>query len=189
MTRDTRGVLVAVAAGMFLLVALILVGRFSAAVIPPPNPSIGGPALSTPITSIDPVDEMEQRLVDLTNEQRTRARLRPLDRDRGLSAVARRHSEDMLRRGFFDHVNPDRQNPADRAARVPGLAAVAIGENIWMWSGSTLPTRNHLVEEAVADWMASPAHRANMLRPGYTRLGVGAAVTRSDVRLTAVFME
>ena len=37
--------------------------------------------------------------------------------------------------------------------------------------------------------MANPAHREDILRVGYTQLGVGAAVSASDVRLTEVFRE
>lgn len=130
---------------------------------------------------------MEQLILDLTNDQRKRAALPPLDRDAVLSSAARSHSEDMLRRTFFGHVSPDRQTPADRVARASGLAAGAIGENIWMWSGTIRPPRRELVEQAVAEWMASPAHRENILRPGYTRVGAGAAADAYDVRLTEMF--
>jgi len=164
----------------------------SATPAPPPTPTPVPPSLPEPPAADatrGPIDELEQWLVDLTNEQRTRAALRPLDREAGLSAAARSHSEDMLRRGFFDHVNPDRQSPADRVARYTGQPAGAIGENIWSWSGSIPPDARALVEQAVAEWMASPAHRVNILRPGYTRLGVGAAASASEVRLTELFME
>jgi uncharacterized protein YkwD len=46
-----------------------------------------------------------------------------------------------------------------------------------------------LAAQAVADWMKSAAHRANILRPGYARFGVGSAVKGSDVRLTELFSE
>jgi len=46
-----------------------------------------------------------------------------------------------------------------------------------------------LASQAVAGWMESAAHRANILRPGYTRFGVGAAASDSKVRLTELFME
>ena len=158
--------------------------------IEPPPPSIEPPLVSPePAAALGLTEELEQRLFDVTNEHRARAGLRPLDREAGLSNAARGHSEDMLRRRFFAHVNPDGQTPADRVAGIPGLAAGGVGENIWMWSGSSRPSADALVTQAVAEWMASPPHRENILRPGYTRLGVGASVDASEVYVTELFMQ
>ena len=185
MKRDVRGVLFVALTG-----ALLLVDVFPRRSSPPVRSPLARSVELRPVSPapLSPIDEMEQRLLDLTNNQRTGIGLRPLERETGLSAAARHHSEDMLRRAFFDHVNPDRQTPADRA-KVTGQPAGAIGENIWKWSGSILPPSNDLVERAVAEWMASPAHRKNIQRPGYTHIGVGAAVSASDVRLTEMFRE
>ncbi len=135
------------------------------------------------------IDDLVQRIVDLTNAQRTLVALRPLDRDHGLSEAARSHSEDMLRRAFFDHVNPDGESPAERVDRIAHVRAGAVGENIWQWSASGQQPSDALMAQAVADWMGSAAHRANILRPSYTRFGVGAAADGSNVRLTGLFME
>jgi uncharacterized protein YkwD len=189
MKGDVR-VRVGAIAGALVLVAIVVMTRSTPRVASPPAPSIALPPVSSaPAPSLGPTDELEQRLVAVTNGQRTRVGLRPLDREAGLSAAARRHSQDMLRRRFFAHVNPEGQTPADRVARIPGLAIRPVGENIWMWSGSSRPSADALVAQAVAEWMASPEHRANILMAGYTRLGVGAAVDASDVRLTELFVE
>src|SRR5688572_24058278 len=58
---------------------------------------------------------LEARVHELINAERLRLKLRPLRVDDKLSMIARRHSEDMARRGFFDHVNPDGLGPNDRA--------------------------------------------------------------------------
>ena len=179
-----------VIAGAIALVAIVALTRSKPSAVPPPAPVIGlPPTPSSPPPVLSLTDELEQRLLDLTNEHRTRVGLRALDRVAALSAAARRHSEDMLRRRFFAHVNPDGQTPADRIAWIPGLPPGAVGENIWMWSGSSRPPSDVLVPRAVAEWMANPAHRENILRPGYTRLGVGASVDATEVRLTELFME
>ena len=189
MRGDVR-VRVGAIAGVLVLVAIVVMTRSTPRVASPPAASIAlPPASSAPAPSLGPTDELEQRLVAFTNAQRTRVGLRPLDREAGLSAAARRHSQDMLRRRFFAHVNPDGQTPADRVATIPGLATGPVGENIWMWSGSSRPSADALVAQAVSEWMASPEHRANILRAGYTRLGIGAAVDASDVRLTELFVE
>ena len=138
--------------------------------------------------AVAPMDELEQEVLELTNHERLGARLPPLERDAVLSGAARGHSADMLRRHFFDHVNPDRQTPADRVRRA-GLPARAMGENIWMWSGTTAPPLRTLADRSIADWMASAPHRTNVLNPRYTRIGVGAGISPTDARLTVVFSE
>ena len=177
--------------GAAVLAAIVASTRSSPRVASPPAaPGIElAPGSPAPPAAISLADELEQRLVGLTNAHRTRMGLRPLNREAGLSAAARRHSEDMLRRRFFAHVNPDGQTPADRVARIPGLVAGDVGENIWMWSGASRRPADALVAQAVAEWMASPPHRENILRPGYTRLGVGASADATEVRLTELFME
>ena len=155
MRRDARGVALAGVAGALLLVGVVFPRPSSAPVNSSPAPSIRVSAASqAPPASLTPVEEMERRVFDLTNGERTRVGLRRLGREAVLATAARVHSEDMLRRGFFDHVNPDGQSPADRVARIAGPSAGTIGENIWMWSGSISPPLHALVEQAVAGWMA-----------------------------------
>ena len=105
-----------------------------------------------------------------------------------MSGAARRHSEDMLRRRFFAHINPDRQSPGDRIAAAVGRPVGTNGENLWMRSGS-LPTTTLFVaiEEAVAQLMGSPVHRRNIMNAVYTHLGIGVAVTASELRVTQLF--
>jgi uncharacterized protein YkwD len=106
------------------------------------------------------MNTLEQRFFDLTNAQRARGRLSALAADAALSDLARDHSEDMLRRRFFSHTNPDRQTPADRIAAAVRRPARASAENIWMRSGPVPSTTvSMVVEEAIAQLMASPPHR------------------------------
>jgi len=60
--------------------------------------------------------EVERRIYQLTNEARRKYHLAPLDKDDALVATARAHSNDMLARNFFNHVNPDAKAPQDRIA-------------------------------------------------------------------------
>src|SRR5206468_5445966 len=63
------------------------------------------------------VSELEQRINALVNGERRARSLKPLDWDQGLSKTARAHSQDMAKRGFFNHVNPDGEAPWDRLSR------------------------------------------------------------------------
>ena len=132
------------------------------------------------------MNELEQRLFDLTNTQRLFRRVRPLAESNELSEAARRHSEDMLRRRFFAHTNPDRKTAADRIKAVLNREVSASAENLWMRTG-TVASAEKIVEEAVAQLMDSRPHRSNILNARYTHVGVGVAVTRYEVRVTQLF--
>lgn len=134
------------------------------------------------------MNALEQRFFDLTNLQRTRRWLRPLVEAVALSDAARRHSEDMLRRRFFAHINPDKQTPAGRIAVAVRRPAWASGENIWMRSGTMSSTAlSNVVDEAFAQLMGSAPHRNNIVNARYTHLGVGVASTMSELRVTQLF--
>lgn len=134
------------------------------------------------------MNEVEQRLFDLTNGQRRRGGLGPLVEAETLSLAAKRHSEDMLRRRFFAHVNPDRKTHADRINAVLQWTSGETAENLWMRSGPVTPaTLAGIVDEAMKQLMASRSHRANILNRRYDHLGVGVALTASEVRVTQLF--
>ncbi|UQI45123.1 CAP domain-containing protein [Streptomyces sp. HU2014] len=102
----------------------------------------------------------------LTNAERGAAGLRPLAADARLTTAAQGHSADMAGRGFYSHTTPEGGEPWDRAAAA-GSAHRGIGENIAC--GQRTPA------EVVRGWMNSPGHRANILKPDFTHLGVGYA--------------
>ncbi|MEV0642745.1 CAP domain-containing protein [Streptomyces sp. NPDC050619] len=105
-------------------------------------------------------------VVDLTNRERARAGLRPLATDPPLSAAAQAYSADMAARAFYSHTSPEGTQPWDRAAAA-GSTRRSIGENIAC--GQRSPA------EVVDGWMNSPGHRANILKPDFTHIGVGFA--------------
>ena len=106
----------------------------------------------------------ESQLIDLINAERVRLGLSPLTISPVLMQVAEAHSQDMVNRNFFDHVNPDGQDPSDRLDEA-GYDWWACGENIG--GGYTTP-------QAMFDgWMKSPGHKANMLDPDFTEIGLG----------------
>jgi uncharacterized protein YkwD/uncharacterized membrane protein required for colicin V production len=115
------------------------------------------------VATTRPRPDLEQRMLDLVNQERAAAGLRPLVADPELTEVARRHSADMFARGYFAHDTPEGRDPFDRMrdARVNFLTA---GENLAL--APTLPL-------AHTGLMNSPGHRANILRPQFGRVGIG----------------
>ncbi|MFF5497201.1 CAP domain-containing protein [Streptomyces aquilus] len=105
-------------------------------------------------------------VVDRTNRERTRRGLPPLTVDPRLTAAAQAHSTDMVARAFYSHTSPDGSEPWDRAAAA-GASRRSIGENIAC--GQRSPA------EVVEGWMNSPGHRANILEPDFTHIGIGFA--------------
>lgn len=163
----------------------------------PPTPGgVGAAPTSAPTeeeaarAGVRHLEAVEKWILDLVNENRRReggGALKDLSWDDTLRDSARRHSDDMLLRGFFDHVNPDRMSPADRIARAHRRLVGLTGENIWEASGWDTSDDRRLAGQIVKDWMESPGHRENILRPEYTHLGVGVAVRGGEVRATQNF--
>jgi uncharacterized protein YkwD len=123
------------------------------------------------------LNRTEARLVRAVNSVRAAHGLRPLRVDRALESAARAHSADMLGHGYFDHGDFGRRMQAYRA-RGP-----ILGENIAWGSGTYARVRT-----IIRLWMASPEHRANLLRPGYRRIGIGAAAGNFDGESDAVIV-
>jgi uncharacterized protein YkwD len=110
-----------------------------------------------------PRPDLEARMLDLINQERAKAGLKPLTADPELAEVARAHSRDMLARGYFSHVTPEGGKASDRA-RKAGASYLLMGENL---------AYAHTLSVAHQGLMNSPGHRANILRPHFGRVGIG----------------
>lgn len=106
----------------------------------------------------------EQEVVELTNVEREKYQLQPLQVDGTLSKVAREKSKDMRVNRYFDHQSPVYGSPFDMMQQF-GVTYRTAGENIAM--GQRSP------QEVVQAWMNSEGHRANILNPNFTHIGVG----------------
>lgn len=125
------------------------------------------PAASTKPTetaTTSQVSAFEQKVVELTNQERAKQGLPALTLDTELSKVARTKSQDMLNKGYFSHTSPTYGSPFDMMKQF-GISYRSAGENIAM--GQSSP------EEVVKAWMNSEGHRANILNSSYTHIGVG----------------
>lgn len=106
----------------------------------------------------------EEQVLDLTNQERAKNGLSPLQANAELNYTAEKYAKDMSDGHFFSHTGPDGSQPWDRE-KAAGYEAQVTGENIAV--GQTTP------QQVVQDWMNSPGHRANILRPQFKDLGVG----------------
>ncbi|PFU48175.1 serine protease [Bacillus cereus] len=128
------------------------------------KPAEQKPAEQKPSEEAKSLSEFEQRVVELTNAERTKQGLPALQIDTELSKVARIKSEDMQKNNYFDHNSPTYGSPFDMMKKF-GISYTSAGENIAQ--GQRTP------EEVVQAWMNSAGHRANILNSGFTHIGVG----------------
>ncbi|MGA7562028.1 MAG: CAP domain-containing protein [Desulfobaccales bacterium] len=148
-----------------------------------PPPSSWGPRAQAPAH----LNDVAAWIGRFTNEIRQRSGLPPLAKDGTLAAIAQAYSDDMLRRGFFSHTNPEGLTVRDRLSPYFSGTISSLGENIW--EGSNIPAANSeaLARYIMDSWMSSPGHRENILSADYTHLGVGVAALGGEIRATQDF--
>jgi uncharacterized protein YkwD len=120
-------------------------------------------ALPYTVANPRPRPDLEARMLELVNQERVAAGLKPLAPDPELTGVARRHSTDMFARGYFAHDTPEGSDPFDRM-REANVRFAAAGENLAL--GPTVPVAHRGL-------MNSPGHRENILQPQFGRVGIG----------------
>lgn len=114
----------------------------------------------------------EDRLVVLVNEQRLKHGLLPLKREALLDRASATHAANMSAMGFVSHCDPDTgTTPQDR------MRALDDG---WTSSGENIAAGWETAERVMGAWMASPGHRANILRPDFREIGVGYRYQAND---------
>jgi uncharacterized protein YkwD len=133
-------------------------------------------------------DTVEEHVHERVNAARKSHGLNALTNDPELVGIARGHSEDMAKRGFFAHATPEGETFEDRYAtagydcRVPTGDARYLGgaENIAKThAGIPLETGEHhesawdIAKGVVGGWLDSPGHRENLLNDPWRREGIG----------------
>ncbi len=109
--------------------------------------------------------------VCLINQKRAARGLRRLRINYRLSRAARRHTRDMVRHRYFDHVSKRGRDIVDRLYGTGYLGARSswtVGENLAWGSGGRGTPR-----EIVRSWMHSPGHRQNLLSSRFREIGIG----------------
>jgi len=94
----------------------------------------------------------------------------PLTLNESLERAALDHSQDMAGHNYMDHTGRDGSSPADRITRT-GYKWQLVGENLA--SGMMTP------DEAVAGWLQSPHHCANLMTARFAEMGLAFAVNPS----------
>jgi len=154
---STKDILTGVLA-VGLIAALVNGGDDDKAEISSPNTPQPKPQNPSPSVSA-----AEQQAFNLLNADRAKYGLPPLKLNAKLTKLAGDYAQDMINRNFFSHYNPEGQSPFDRMNQY-GIRYTMAGENLAI---------NSSVAGAQKAFMNSAGHRANILNPNYTEVGVG----------------
>src|SRR5207249_5563990 len=130
------------------------------------------PAASRPSRTHARMGGLELAVLTKLNKVRAHHGLRPLHLNLELTDAAAQHSVEMGSDGYFEHRSFDGTPFWKRISRfytADGRGYWSVGENL-LWSSGTLDP-----SAAVAEWMASPPHRANILSRRWHEVGVAAA--------------
>ena len=111
--------------------------------------------------------EVEERLYSLLNEERKNQGLSPLHRNAKLAQAARAYSQELSDYRYREvaHISPRTGSVVDRV-RKAGLTQRpdVLAENL---------ARVYSASEAHQGFLGSPGHRANMVHPRLTDVGIG----------------
>lgn len=118
------------------------------------------------LSQIDPDEERNNQL-NLINAERVKFGLNPVTLDNDLNMLAQDHTDDMIERNFFSHVNPEGKTPNDR--RIEAGIPTPVGENL-----AIAPTS----EYTIYGLMQSGIHRKNILDPKWTKVGIGISLNQ-----------
>lgn len=110
----------------------------------------------------------------LVNGERRKRHLHRLRFNHKLALAGLRHAQDMVDNQYFSHDAPSGEDFVERIQDtnyVPAAASWTLGENL-AWGNR----REASPREIVRSWMASPAHRDNILKPRFREIGIAIVI-------------
>lgn len=135
---------------------------------------------------------LDEAIYDLAmawiNESRREAGVQPVVWDAVAAKAGENHVLEMVEWGYFSHWNLDGLGPEHRYSRTGGVNAVS--ENLHARASVRPPDDwSVVIREAHAGLMDSPGHRANILDPAHTHVGIAIAfdATAGQVRMAQEF--
>lgn len=145
-----------------------------------PTPA-ASPTPRPPISGVTPLSDREQYLFDAHNAERVSRGIAALTLDTTLEGIARSRAQVMADNNLFSHYNPNGDNVYDLLEEA-GYPWKDATENIH-WNDYAAAQADSI---AMSEYMASPAHRANILKAGFQRIGVGVATSAGGVHYYSI---
>lgn len=166
--------------------------RLAAASSPPVTPAPNVPA--APNDKINAISQLIQRGI---NHERALNNLPTLTFDGKLVEIAQARSNDMIRRAYFSHDDPQQGSVAFQdLIRNRQYQYLYAGENIaeiknqgtLVPSALTVYSRygaSEIADQFVVGWINSREHRDNILNPHFTKTGIALGVSIDGTRIVA----
>lgn len=162
----------------------VVAGQGGPAAPPPPPPPPPPPAPVAPSCPTAGMAGFGLALFNAINSERAQHGMPSLAAHGCVVYVAQLRSNDMASRGYFSHTSPE------------GETAFSLLDNNGVphgWAGENLARNNYPDDQsvgvAIRDLMASEGHRANILSPNYTHMGVTVAFDGAGMKYyTMVFI-
>lgn len=141
-----------------------------------------------PSKQYEDLSYFEYEVVRLVNIERAKEGLPPLEISYELTEIARQRSIDMANGLPFSHYHVDKYGNEYG----DGIAFELMQERgiRYKWAGENIAAGQETPQDVVDAWMNSPGHRANILRPEFTSIGVGftdETITDHDTYWTQIF--
>lgn len=105
-------------------------------------------------------------LADLTNDKRQTQNLPTLTVSPILNEAAQMKANDMATNSYFAHTSPD--------GKTPWYWLEQVGYQ-YQYAGENLAINFSDSKDVASAWMASPTHKANIVKENYTEIGTGVA--------------
>ena len=142
------------------------------------------------VTAPDAADA-EAAIREAINDERASAGAGHVESSEQLHEAAREHSADMIERDFYDHTNPDGQEPWDRvgceAGEIIHSGEIGTIENVDGEETWSTTQASEIAGYALEGWRNSRTHRDVMLDPAWASVGVGVAIVDGEFMITAKF--
>ena len=135
--------------------------------VPTPAPAPAPTPTPAPTPSPTPpqvqITADQQHMLDLINQERSKAGVTQLKIDPQLQKMCQVKSDEMVAKSYFSHTSPTYGSPFDMM-KTFGINYTSAGENI---------AGNSSVDAAHAALMNSPDHKANILKSSFNYIGIG----------------
>ena len=126
-----------------------------------------------PMASLPDLPRTELAIVEMTNAFRRESKLGEVKPNAALTVAARAFAQYLAKTGKFAH-EADGRGPGERVV-ASGYQYCQVAENLAMNLDSRGFETRALARAVVEGWKGSPPHRANLLTPSATEIGVGLA--------------
>ncbi|KAB3537322.1 hypothetical protein F8154_03255 [Alkaliphilus pronyensis] len=129
-------------------------------------------------STIENYSSSVELMLELVNQERVKNGLNELELHQELTNVAHKKSVDIVENNYFSHTSPT-YGSFYQMVYDAGISFTQVGENL---------AKARDVKKAHVLLMASTGHRANILNPNFTHIGLGIVKDKYGVVVTQLFI-